>query len=72
MAEATVAKTNRQQLAHLLDKEAAKLAGVAEILEHVAEGSGVGDSLAVCKEVIDGVNERISLAAAELKVARNG
>jgi hypothetical protein len=66
-----MAKTpSKADLASELEGEAARLAGVVEILENIGEVSGVADSLGVLRDVVDEVNAAISDVAQALRTVR--
>ena len=58
---------SRTEMANELDHEAARLAGVVEILEQISAASGVADALGVVRDTVANVNTKISAVAAQLR-----
>lgn len=54
-------------VADVIDEEAARLAGVAQILRLLIENETHGDAIAVCEDVVASVNKAISTVAANLR-----
>ncbi|OGA72892.1 MAG: hypothetical protein A3G81_22550 [Betaproteobacteria bacterium RIFCSPLOWO2_12_FULL_65_14] len=67
MAAAKSKRSTKPDFAQIIDIEAARLAGIVEILDHVGPASGIDDSIGVCRDVIDEVNTKISEVARDLR-----
>jgi cob(I)alamin adenosyltransferase len=60
-----------QELAEVLEEEAARLAGIENILELAGETSKEADALGVARDVARWANDRISAVAGELRNAES-
>lgn len=66
-------RTTKNDLATKIETEAARLAGVSEILMHIGDSGGnIADALGVLEDTVNDVNRKICDIADELREARRG